>query len=90
MVDNRALNVYSIYSEHETCTKGGEIMSIGTKLKALRAEKKKSQQQVADDLNITKSALAMYERGDRIPRDEVKVRIANYYGETVQSLFFSS
>lgn len=64
-------------------------MSIGTKLKALRAEKKKSQQQAADDLSITKSALAMYERGDRIPRDEVKVRIAAYYGETVQSLFFS-
>lgn len=65
-------------------------MSIGTKLRALRAEKKKSQQQAADDLKITKSALAMYERGDRIPRDEIKVRIAEYYGETVQSLFFSS
>ena len=64
-------------------------MSIGTKLKALRAEKKKTQLQVANDLNITKSALAMYERGDRIPRDEVKIRIAEYYGETVQSLFFS-
>lgn len=65
-------------------------MSIGTKLRALRAEKKKSQQQAADDLKITKSALAMYERGGRIPRDEIKVRIAEYYGETVQSLFFSS
>lgn len=65
-------------------------MSIGMKLKALRAEKKKSQQQVADDLKITKSALAMYERGDRMPRDEVKVRIAEYYGETVQSIFFSN
>ena len=63
-------------------------MSIGTKLKALRAEKKKSQQQAADDLKISKSALAMYERDDRIPRDEVKVRIAAYYGETVQSIFY--
>ena len=64
-------------------------MSIGTKLKALRAKKKKSQQQAADDLHITKSSLAMYERGARIPRDEVKIRIAEYYGETVQSLFFT-
>lgn len=64
-------------------------MSIGAKLKALRAEKKKTQQQVAEELKITKSSLAMYERGDRIPRDEVKVRLAEYYGETVQSLFFS-
>lgn len=60
------------------------------KLKALRAQKKKSQQQVADDLKITKSALAMYERDDRVPRDEVKVRIAEYYGESVQSLFFTN
>ena len=64
-------------------------MSIGAKLKALRVEKKKSQQEAADDLQITKSSLAMYERGARIPRDEVKVRIANYYGETVQSLFYT-
>lgn len=64
-------------------------MSIGTKLKALRAQKQKTQQQVADDLNITKSALAMYERDGRVPRDEVKVRIADYYGESVQSIFLA-
>ena len=64
-------------------------MSIGTKLKALRAAKKKSQQQAANDLNITKSALAMYERDERVPRDEVKVRLANYYGESIQSLFYT-
>lgn len=64
-------------------------MSIGAKLKELRAKKKKSQQQAADDLNITKSSLAMYERDARIPRDEVKVRIAEYYGVTVQALFYA-
>lgn len=65
-------------------------MSIGTKLKALRIGKKKTQQQAADDLRITKSALAMYEKDNRIPRDEVKVRIADYYGETVQSIFYNT
>ena len=69
---------------------GVKNVSVGTKLRALRAAKKKSQQQVADEVNITKSALAMYENDKRTPRDEVKVRIANYYGETVQSLFFNS
>lgn len=64
-------------------------MSIGTKLRALRAAKKKSQQQAANDLNITKSALAMYERDERVPRDEVKVRLANYYGESIQNLFYT-
>lgn len=65
-------------------------MSVGMKLKALRERTRKSQQQVADDLNITKSALAMYERDNRVPRDEIKVRIANYYGESVQSIFFTN
>lgn len=65
-------------------------MSAGTKLKALRQQRKKSQKQVADELEITKSALAMYERDERVPRDEVKIRIARYYGETVDALFFST
>lgn len=64
-------------------------MKTGTKLKVLRLEKRKSQQRAADDLGISKSALAMYERGERIPRDEVKIRIADYYGESVQSLFYT-
>lgn len=63
-------------------------MSTGQKLKALRG--KKTQREVAENLKITKSALAMYENDKRVPRDEIKVRIADYYGETVQSLFFSN
>lgn len=65
-------------------------MSIGTKLKALRIMKKSTQQEAAANIGITKSALAMYERDERIPRDEIKIRIADYYGETVQSIFFST
>ena len=62
-------------------------MSIGMKLKALRGQR--TQQEVADKVGITKSALAMYERDKRVPRDEVKVKLAAYYGETVQEIFFS-
>jgi putative transcriptional regulator len=65
-------------------------MSIGTKLKALRIMKKSTQQEAAANIGITKSALAMYERDERIPRDEIKIRIADYYGESVQSIFFST
>lgn len=62
-------------------------MSTGAKLKELRGTK--TQQEAADGIGITKSALAMYERDERIPRDEVKVRIANYYGVSVLFLFFN-
>lgn len=63
-------------------------MSIGAKLRALRGSR--TQQEIADDLNITKSAWAMYEKDQRIPRDEVKVRIANYFGKTVQAIFYTN
>lgn len=63
-------------------------MSVGIKLKALRKAKNVTLQQAADAMNITKSALAMYEADKRIPRDEVKIRIARYYGESVEFLFF--
>lgn len=61
-------------------------MSTGKKLIALRGDK--TQEEVAADLGISKSALAMYERDERNPRDEVKVLIANYYNETVGALFY--
>lgn len=60
---------------------------IGTKLSALRGER--SQAEVAEDLGISVSALSMYECGNRIPRDEIKIRIANYYGKSVSEIFFA-
>ncbi len=45
--------------------------------------------QVAKDLGISLSAIQMYENGERIPRDEIKVKIAAYYQTTVQALFYT-
>ena len=42
---------------------------------------------VADALEISVSALFMYERGERIPRDQVKKRIALYFGKSVEEIF---
>ncbi len=62
-------------------------MSIGSKLKELRGNR--SQESVASDIGITKSSWAMYERNERTPRDEVKIKIAVYFHKTVQEIFFS-
>ena len=55
-------------------------------MKKLRGIKR--QKEVADDLQITAAALSHYERGIRTPRDALKTKIANYYGVTVQDLFY--
>lgn len=61
-------------------------MSFGEILKSLRGDK--SQDVIAKEIGITKSSWAMYERGERVPRDEVKIRIANHFNKTVQEIFF--
>lgn len=63
------------------------MMSVGERLRSLRGEK--TQEEVAKDLGVTKSSYAMYERDERTPRDEVKVKIARYYGLRVGQLFFA-
>ena len=69
-------------------SEGVIYVSTGAKLKELRG--RKTQKEAAEGIGITKSALAMYERDERVPRDEVKIRIAKYYGVSVYSLFFDS
>lgn len=60
---------------------------IAQKLINLRGNK--SREEVAFALGISVSALTMYETGKRVPRDEIKLRIAKYYGADIQSIFFA-
>lgn len=62
-------------------------MTIGEKLKNLR--KNESRKKVAEKLGITESSLSNYENDYRIPRDEIKKKIACYYGVSIESIFFS-
>lgn len=62
-------------------------MSFGKTLRKLRGDK--TQDEIAQDIGITKSSWAMYEREERVPRDEVKIQIARHFGMTVQEIFFA-
>lgn len=61
--------------------------AIGRKLHTLRGVL--DAKTVADALGISTSALFMYERGERIPRDQIKKRIAQYFGKSVEEIFFA-
>lgn len=61
-------------------------MSFGKTLRQLRGDK--TQEEIARDIGITKSSWAMYEREERIPRDEIKIQIARYFNVSVQDIFF--
>lgn len=61
-------------------------MDLPERLRTARGDKPR--EKVAKDIGISVSALAMYETGKRIPRDAVKVRLAEYYHTTVGALFY--
>ncbi len=61
---------------------------IAARLIKLRGNK--TQDEVAKDVGISKSALGMYETGARIPRDNIKLKLADYYNTSVEAIFFTN
>lgn len=60
---------------------------IGERLRKLRGSR--TEKEVAAGVGITLVSLGCYERGERIPRDEVKIRFAAFYNVPVESIFYS-
>lgn len=58
---------------------------IGKRLRELRGIRTRTG--VASELGISYSALNQYERGERMPRRDVKQKIADYYGKKVDEIF---
>lgn len=61
---------------------------IGEKLKALRGDR--TQQEIANAIGVTAMAISQYERGERVPNDEIKIKIAEYFHKEVGEIFFAT
>ncbi|MEA4941943.1 MAG: XRE family transcriptional regulator [Oscillibacter sp.] len=61
-------------------------MTLGSRIRALREGKRLSQKELAQNLHMANSTLCQYENDDRVPSDDVKTRIADYFGVTVDYL----
>lgn len=61
---------------------------IGQKLVDLRGTR--TRLEVAEAIGVSKTAIQMYENGQRIPKDSIKVKLAKYYNVSVAELFFST
>ena len=64
-------------------------MKYNVILAELRKSKGSTLREVAQAIGVSPSTIAMYERGDRVPKDDVKVRLATYYKRSVASIFFA-
>ena len=61
-------------------------MTTGEKLVILRG--KRSREEIAALAGVSVSSLVKYERNERVPRDEVKIKLANILGKSVSYIFF--
>ena len=63
-----------------------DYIKNGKRLRELRGDKPASE--VSNAVGISESALLMYERGERNPRDDVKISLARYYGVGIGAIFY--
>lgn len=70
-------------------TEGGRMDSQKIADRLIKLRGNRTQAEVAQAIGVTPSAYSMYENGERIPRDEIKKRIAEYYKRTVNTIFFA-
>lgn len=64
-----------------------DTMEVGRRLRSLRGAK--TLQTVSNETGLGVSALTMYELGQRMPRDEAKIILSEYYGMSIDTLFFA-
>ena len=63
--------------------------SYADKLIELRKKKGVSRAEVAKAVGVTRSAIAMYEQGKRMPKDNIKTAISKYYSKSIGYIFYS-
>lgn len=62
---------------------------IARKLRNLRERSGKTQKELADIMDISISAISMYENGERIPSDKVKKQYALLFDVSIEDIFFN-
>ena len=63
---------------------------IGKRLTEMREERGQTKRTVAKRIGIPYRTYCSYEYGERNPSDSAKVRIAEYFGVTVETLFYAN
>ncbi|WP_420544255.1 helix-turn-helix domain-containing protein [Tepidanaerobacter acetatoxydans] len=59
---------------------------LGNRIKTLREREGLTQIEFAKILNISNTTLSQYESGQRVPSDEIKTKIADFFGVTIDFL----
>ena len=64
-------------------------MLLGEKLKKLRKDRGLSQEQLADQLNVSRQAISKWELGESIPDTENLILLSKFYGVSIDYLLLN-
>ena len=64
-----------------------DAQTIGERLRALRGTR--PQKEIGDAVGVSAMAISQYERGERVPSDNIKIALAQYFNSTVDAIFFT-
>lgn len=62
------------------------MTELGKRLREARGDIPRKE--VCENVGISLSALMMYENGERVPRDSIKVKLASFYHKKIEELFY--
>lgn len=65
------------------------MVNVAKNLIAAREAAGKTQAEVSEAVGISVSTLSNYEQGTRIPRDEIKIKLAQYFKKSIEDLFYT-
>lgn len=60
---------------------------IGERLRTIRGSRTRAD--VAEGCGVSKSSITMYELGNRVPSDQVKLKLAAYLKFSIEEVFFT-
>lgn len=66
------------------------MKGFGKRIKTLRLEKELTQSELAKHLEISSTSIGSYEKEKRIPRDDLKIKIAKFFNVKVSDIFFTN
>lgn len=62
-------------------------LKIGNNVHVLRAEKRMSQEQLANEIDVTRATINSIEKGNYNPSLELAFRIANFFEKEITQIF---
>lgn len=85
-VDYLLSNEDCVYTEEATSSKNTQNIALGERLRQIRSLNNYTMSELSQKLGITIQSLTSYERGNRLPSLDLLIKLADFYGISLDTL----